>query len=168
MRATITMLAALAALAFASGSAAQTICGDDTTLVTTNGYVDGSTSENVDVSCACAKFDSSNPDKLLMGCNGSDGEQVLLRQTSVELDSYVLCEQQGDGTWAIAWKDPATWDGTIGSWEVGTSSTGAVYEISAKCKPTEDLSDSIQAYEATKLDLGDGMKNSTGALAKNF
>ena len=166
LRASLLLLSTLLAFGAAPPVAAQTVCGSVTNVVTTSGYTEGSTSEDVDVSCACADFDSGNPDKLLMGCNGmdGDGQDIVLGSTGAELDYYVVCEEQTDGTWAIAWKVPATWDGAIESWDVTTNSTGSAYEVSAKCRPTGSSS----AYDATKLVLGDGMKNNLGALARNF
>ena len=164
MQRTFAVIAALLALVAAPPVLAQ--CGSATGVVTTSGYTAGSTSEDVDISCACAEFDSGNPDKLLMGCNGMDGDSqdIGLNSTGAELDYYVVCKEQTDGTWAIAWKVPANWDGAIESWGVGTNSTGSDYQVSAKCRPTGSSS----AYDATTLMLGDGMKNNLGALARNF
>ena len=164
MQRTLAVIAALLALVAAPPVLAQ--CGSATNVVTASGYTEGSTSEDVDISCACAKFDTGDADKLLMGCNGmdGDGQEIGLNSASAELDYYVVCEEQTDGTWAIAWKVPANWDGAIESWDVDTNSTGSDYEVSAKCRPTGSSS----AYDATKLVLGDGMKNNLGALARNF
>ena len=136
MKRALTIIAALLAFGLAPPVLGQ--CGTATDVVTTSGYTEGDTSEDVDISCACAKFDSGNPDKLLMGCNetSGDGGAIVLGPTSAELDLYVVCKEQSDGTWAIAWKVPSNWNGVTESWDVDTNSTGTDYEVSAKCRPS--------------------------------
>ena len=97
MQRTLPIIAALLTLGVAPPVLGQ--CGTLTNVVTTSGYTDGNTSEDVDISCACAEFDSGNPDKLLMGCNGMDGDSqdIGLNSTGAELDYYVVCEEQTDG-----------------------------------------------------------------------
>ena len=149
--------AAVAAFALALAAPVATLAS----TVTTSGYDQDSTSEDIAVSCRALQIGSSNG--VLSGeCNKTSSGAVSPHNTSIDLDDVIYCEMATSGP-ALAW-GTTSYDGSITGWSVSTDSVGDDYVVSGKCAMT-----GADTTPTTYLDIGDttnGLKNSDGGLAK--
>ena len=129
--------------------------------VTTSGYDQDSTSEDIAVSCRALQIGSSNG--VLSGeCNKTSSGAVSPDSTSIDLDDVIYCVMATSGP-ALAW-GTTSYDGSIAGWSVSTDSVGDDYVVSGKCAMT-----GADTTPTTYLDIGDttnGLKNSDGDLEK--
>ena len=133
---------------------------------TTNTYYARSTAENIAESCK--KLWTTGGGTLSGECNNATSDDhISAISTTFTLGSVIYCPEKLDGSQTvIAWGKKASDDVFVAtSWQIGLSSDGKNYVVSAVC----DHTGSGTTQDRSKLDLGDttnGLKNDNGKFAE--
>ena len=145
MKQIITLAAAAAALLLGVGQAIAT-----TTTFTTIMYADNSTSPDVDVSCK--DLSAASTGVVSATCNYTSDGSITTNSTTIDLDSYLGCDYNGNLSWS---ETNFSTDGTNIAIEL--DSTGRDYWIVADCPKGGSTNKDGKALE-------DGLKNCKGVL----
>ena len=131
-----------------------------TTPVTTSGYDAGSTSSGLHLSCKDLSISSTGT--LNGTCNYDDKGEVKTKSASIDLDSYVKCDNPNGN---LVWGTGGFIDSTSGE-AIALNSTGSKYLLSAtaqgNCRGGDQGDAVIQIISTLQLDERIG--NSGGAF----
>ncbi len=144
----LTKAFALIGLILVSAAAVATTTGS--TAVTTTGYDTGSTASSINSSCKALSLTSTGT--LNGTCNYDDKGTVKTKSASIDLDSYVKCDNPNGN---LVWGTGGFMGSTSGE-EIALNSTGSKYQLSAtaegNCRGGSQGDPVIQIVSTLQLD----------------